>query len=62
VARLVRRVRPQTGQAAVEYLLCAGLVAAALLLPVIEGHSAAGLLAKRLSEWFQGFSALLALS
>jgi hypothetical protein len=56
------RARLQTGQAVVEYLICAGIVAAVLLLPVIEGHSVAGVLASRLSEWFQGFSALLALS
>jgi hypothetical protein len=52
----------QRGQAASEYLVCAALLAAVLFLPVLEGASVSSLLARRLTQFFHGFHALLALA
>jgi hypothetical protein len=55
----MRRAR---GQAAIEFVLCAGLLAAAVFLPLVDGMSASTLLVRRMTEFFRGFYALLALA
>lgn len=45
-----------------EYLLACAALVAALLAPLVEGRSAVSLLMRSLADFFQGFSALLALA
>jgi hypothetical protein len=54
--------RPHRGQAATEFLLCAGLLVAVLFLPLVEGTSVASLLARRMADFLHGFYALMALA
>ncbi len=55
-------MRRSQGQAAAEYLLCVGLIAAALFLPFFEGRSVTSYLAMQVVEWFHGLYELLALT
>jgi len=50
------------GQAAVEFLLCAGLLAATVFVPVFGGRSAASFLAHQAVAWFHGLYELLSLT
>jgi hypothetical protein len=50
------------GQAAVEFAVCAAVLAAALFAPVIEGTSVAVYLARQLVDWFHGLYSWLALT
>jgi hypothetical protein len=54
-------VRPR-GQAAVEFTVCAALLAAALFAPVIDGTSVTTYLARQLVAWFHGLYSWLALT
>ena len=58
MGRVVRAV--WRGQAATEYLVCVAALAAALLLPVVDGASIATLLARRISQAIHGFYLLIA--
>lgn len=57
-----RALKAGRGQAAVEFLLCAAVLTAALLLPLFEHRSVASLLAHRLAECIRGFYLLIALA
>lgn len=50
------------GQAAVEFALCAALLAAALFVPVVDGTSVTVYLARQLVAWFHGLYSWLALT
>lgn len=50
------------GQAAVEFLLCAGLLAATVFIPVFDDRSAVSFLAHQVVAWFHGFYELLSLT
>lgn len=51
-----------SGQAAAEFLLCAGLLAATVFVPVFDGRSAVSFLAHRVVAWFHGLYELLSLT
>jgi hypothetical protein len=57
-----RALKGAGGQAAIEFLLCAAVLAAALLLPFIEQQSVASLLAHRVVDCIRGFYLLIALA
>jgi hypothetical protein len=57
----VRR-RAVRGQAALEFVLCAALLAGVLFVPWVEGDSVSTLLARRLADFVHGFFALIAIS
>jgi hypothetical protein len=54
--------RAVSGHAAVEFALCAALLAAAAFAPVVEGASATTYLARQMVAWFHGLYVLLAFS
>jgi hypothetical protein len=55
-------MKAAAGQAAIEFLLCAAILAGALLLPLIEQQSVASLLARRVVDCIRGFYLLIALA
>jgi hypothetical protein len=55
-------LKAAAGQAAVEFLLCAAMLAAALLLPLVEQQSVASSLAHRVVDCIRGFYLLIALA